>query len=189
DQVEITENGTELSVCLRALFPVGAAARMRGMAPASNPPGEALESDDESPGDLREAYGQLTRAFRELQSELQETNRGVVALHAELETNADKLRQAEDRLRLLLDSVQDYAICMLTPQGEISSWNAGAERLFGYAADAIIGGRFAGECLRLRRGGIAFDAHVVITPVRRGRERELHGFSLVVRDITERKRL
>src|SRR6185436_6650951 len=180
DQVEITENGTELSVCLRALFPVGAAARMRGMAPASNPPGEALESDDESPGDLREAYGQLTRAFRELQSELQETNRGVVALHAELETNADKLRQAEDRLRLLLDSVQDYAICMLTPQGDIASWNSGAERLFGYPADEIIGrhfscfypaaerdmdlpaehlriaeqrGKHANECLRVRRGG------------------------------------
>ena len=82
------------------------------------------------------------RAFRDLQSELQETNRGVVALHTELEANADKLRQAEDRLRLLLDSVQDYAICMLTPEGEIASWNAGAERLFGYASDEIIGRSF-----------------------------------------------
>jgi PAS domain S-box-containing protein len=166
--------------------------------------------------DLAERYVQLTRAFRDLQAELQETNRGVVALHAELETNADKLRQAEDRLLLLLDSVQDYAICMLTPEGEIASWNAGAERLFGYSADEIIGrsfacfylaaerdldipaehlrvaeerGRFAGESLRVRRGGSAFDAHVIVTPVRRGRERELQGFSLVVRDITERKRL
>jgi PAS domain S-box-containing protein len=215
DQVEITENGTELSVCLRVLFPVGAAERMRPLTAGSNTD-EALDSSDESPGDLREEYGQLTRAFRELQSELQETNRGVVALHAELETNADKLRQAEDRLRLLLDSVQDYAICMLTPQGEIASWNSGAERLFAYSADEIIGrhfscfypaaerdmdlpaehlriaeqrGKHAGECLRVRRGAVAFDAHVIMTVVRSGRDRELQGFSLVVRDITERKKL
>jgi PAS domain S-box-containing protein len=117
---------------------------------------------------------------------------------------------------LLLDSVQDYAICMLTRHGEIASWNVGAERLFGYGADEIIGrnfscfyqpaerdldvpleqlrvaeerGRVACECVRLRRGGAAFDAHVVLTAVRSGRERELRGFSLVVRDITERKRL
>jgi PAS domain S-box-containing protein len=216
DEIQISEKPTQLSICLRALFPTGAEDRFRTYAPARNI-GEWRGATEEVPDDeLHERYAQLSRAFRDLQAELEETNRGVVALHTELETNADKLRQAEDRLRLLLDSVQDYAICMLTPQGEISSWNAGAERLFGYAADAIVGrsfacfypagerelgmpaehlrhaeerGRFAGECLRLRRGGLAFDAHVVITPVRRGRERELQGFSLVVRDITERKRL
>ena len=85
----------------------------------------------------------LRRAYRELQGELQETNRGVVALYAELDDQADRLRQAEDRLRLLLDSVQDYAICMLSRDGEVTSWNAGAERLFGYAADEIIGRSFA----------------------------------------------
>ena len=165
---------------------------------------------------LQEQNRELRRSHAELQAELQATNRGVVALHAELETNADRLRQAEDRLRLLLDSVQDYAICMLTPDGEIASWNAGAERLFGYAADEIIGrnfvcfypaaekdlglpadhlrlaqerGKHASECLRIRRGGAAFDAHVIVTPVRRDGEREVRGFSLVVRDITERKRL
>ena len=45
------------------------------------------------------------------------------------------LRQAEDRLRVLLDSVHDYAICMLGVDGQVETWNAGAERLFGYAAD------------------------------------------------------
>jgi PAS domain S-box-containing protein len=214
DEVEITENGTELSVCLRVLFSVGAAEPTEPLT-TPDPADDCPEPHDE-PDALREEHGQLTRAFRELQLELQETNRGVVALHAELETNADKLRQAEDRLRLLLDSVQDYAICMLTPQGEIASWNSGAERLFAYSADEIIGrhfscfyvaaerdlglpaehlrvaeqqGKHAGEYLHLRKGGSAFDAHVVVTPVRRGRERELQGFSLVVRDITERRRL
>ena len=125
------------------------------------------------------------------------------------------LQLAEDKLRLLLDSVPDYAICMLSPHGVVTSWNAGGERLFGYAADEIVGrslatfylvpdcedgapaahlmaaesdGRFEGEGLRRRRGGAVFDAHVVLTPVRDDR-RELRGFSLVVRDITERKRL
>jgi PAS domain S-box-containing protein len=214
DEIQIAEKAGELSICLRALFPTGGGAR------AFVDPGDAAGSGDDleeaEGGDLQERHAQLTRSFRDLQAELQETNRGVIALHSELEANADKLRQAEDRLRLLLDSVQDYAICMLTPHGEIASWNAGAERLFGYAADEIIGrsfacfylaaerdlelpaehlriaeerGRFAGECLRLRRGGAAFDAHVIVTPVRRGRERAPQGFSLVVRDITERKRL
>jgi PAS domain S-box-containing protein len=216
DEVEITENVSELSVCLRVLFPVGAAARIRPLVPVDSAPDDGLEFQDESADDPRASHGQLTRAFRELQSELQETNRGVVALHAELEANADKLRQAEDRLRLLLDSVQDYAICMVTPEGEIASWNSGAERLFAYSADEIIGrnfscfypsaerdmdlpaehlriagqrGKHSGECLLVRRGGATFDAHVSVTAVRRGRERELQGFSLVVRDVTERKRL
>jgi len=153
-------------------------------------------------------------SVRELQAELEETNRGVVALYAELDDQADRLRSAEDRLRLLLDSVPDYAICMLHPDGEVASWNSGAERIFGYAADEIVGrnfacfyrpsdrdldlpgadlararesGHFEAEGLRVRHGGSAFDAHVTITMVRGGHPGR--GFSLVVRDITERKRL
>jgi PAS domain S-box-containing protein len=216
DEVQITEKAHSLSICLRSLFPTGAARRVPAFtAPGHRDPGISRR-DEAFPADLRERHRQLNAAFRDLQAELQETNRGVVALHAELEANADKLRQAEDRLRLLLDSVQDYAICMLTPHGEIASWNAGAERLFGYTADEIIGrsfacfypaaerdldmpaehlriagelGKYACECLRVRRGGAGFDAHVILTAVRAGRDRERRGFSLVVRDITERKRL
>jgi PAS domain S-box-containing protein len=215
DEVQISETPAELAISLRSMFPTGALERLRAIPPRdAEQPG--VDADVAAGDDIQEKYAQLALAFRELQSELHETNRGVVALHAELEANADKLRQAEDRLRLLLDSVQDHAICMLTPHGEIASWNAGAERLFGYAADEIIGRNFACfypaaerdldvpgeqlhvaeergkcvlECLRVRRGGAAFDAHVTLTAVRRGRERELQGFSLVVRDITERKRL
>jgi PAS domain S-box-containing protein len=104
---------------------------------------------------------------------------------------------------------------MLDPEGLVTSWNAGAERLFGFSAEEILGRSFTSfylvpernegipaahlvaadaaerlECegLRLRRGGPAFDAHVVLTAVR-DMDRRLRGFSLVVRDITERKRL
>jgi PAS domain S-box-containing protein len=170
--------------------------------PRDGPPGGTLDEDEASA--LQRVYG-----------ELHETNRGVVALYAELEENGERLRLAEDKLRLLLDSVQDYAICMLSPHGVVTTWNAGGERLFGYPADEIIGrsfatffsvpdreegapaaqllaaeadGRMESEGLRLRRGGAAFDAHVVLTPVRDA-ARQLRGFSLVVRDITERKRL
>ncbi|MGH9372272.1 MAG: ATP-binding protein [Vicinamibacterales bacterium] len=215
-EVRVEESGSEVHVCLRALFPMGAAARLQDWATPRVARGSAREPRDIPQTDLRQRYADLDQAFHDLQFELQETNRGVVALHAELEAHTEELRQAEDRLRLLLDSVQDYAICMLTPQGEIASWNAGAQRLFGYAAEEIVGrpfgcfyqaaerdqgvpgdhlrladerGRVACECLRMRQGGTIFDAHVVLTAVRRGRERELHGFSLVVRDITERKRL
>jgi PAS domain S-box-containing protein len=215
DGLEVAPHDGGFSVCLRCSFPTGGDAMQAHAASADQTPARS-EADQLSVEDLRQRYDLLSRSFGELQGELQETNRGVVALHAELETQADKLRQAEDRLRLLLDSVQDYAICMLTPHGDIASWNAGAERLFGYAADEMIGrnfscfyqpaerdagvpaehlraaeesGRFACEGLLLRHGGAAFDAHVVLTAVRRGRERALRGFSLVVRDITERKRL
>jgi PAS domain S-box-containing protein len=216
DGLEVAPHDGGFSVCLRCSFPTGGDARLLAHAASADQTAAQSETEQLSVEELRQRYDLLSRSFGELQGELQETNRGVVALHAELEAQADKLRQAEDRLRLLLDSVQDYAICMLTPHGDIASWNAGAERLFGYAADEMIGrnfacfyqpaereagvpaehlraaeesGRFACEGLRVRHGGAAFDAHVVLTAVRRGRERALRGFSLVVRDITERKRL
>ena len=218
DDIQVEEQNQTLSICLRSLFVATAAtAAPQAVSSADSAnPGQTASLDDLTMDELRAQYHELSAHFDELQAELEETNRGVVALYAELEANADELRQAEDRLRLLLDSVQDYAICMLTPEGEVASWNAGAERLFGYGADEIIGrdfavfyqpferdlgipaehlrqaderGRFAAETLRLRQGGALFDAHVIVTAVRRGRERELRGFSLVVRDITERKQL
>jgi len=143
----------------------------------------------------------------------QESDRSVVEIDVELYGQTDRLRHAEERLRTLLDSVHDCAICMLGVDGEIVSWNAGAERLFGLEADEIIGrnhacfyppieredgapeahleearvtGRHEVEGQRVRRGGSVFDAHVLITPMATGHHR---GFSLVIRDITERKRL
>ena len=147
--------------------------------------------------------------------ELIDANRELVTLHTELAEQADRLRLSEEKLHLLVDSVPDYAICMLSPHGVVTTWNPGGERLFGYSPDEIIGrsfsvfylaadcdegapaaelmaaeseGRLESEGLRLRRGSHAFEAHVVLTPIRDD-ARELRGFSLVVRDVSERKRL
>jgi PAS domain S-box-containing protein len=212
--VEIETSGRGVTVGLRAMFPTSAAERLQAWASAQAKPRVHPKAEEVPADELEARYRELNQAFNELQAELEETNRGVVALHAELELQAEQLRSAEDRLRLLLDGVQDYAICMLTPQGEIASWNSGGERLFHYRASEIIGrnvacfyppvereidmpadhlraaderGRLAFESQWVGQGGESFDAHVVLTPVRRGSE--LRGFSLVVRDITERKRL
>ena len=174
-----------------------------------------LPEHPDAAADLQQSHDSLKRVVRDLQLELEETNRGVVALYAELDDQAECLRQAEDRFRVLLDSVQDYAICMLDPQGDVVSWNAGAERLFGYSADEIVGrsvgcfytaqerdlgvpgehlaaarddGRVECEGLRVRRGGSAFDAEVLLTNLR-GPDGAVLGYSLVVRDTTVRKRL
>src|SRR6266436_5513520 len=126
----------------------------------------------------------------------------------------EALRQSEERFRLLVSEVTDYAILMLDPEGGIASWNAGAERIKGYQAPEIIGqhfsrfypaedvergkpahelkvagerGRFEDEGWRVRKDGSRFWANVVITALRDGTGR-LRGFGKVTRDITEHKR-
>jgi PAS domain S-box-containing protein len=127
----------------------------------------------------------------------------------------EALRQSEERFRLLVETVQDYAIFMLDPDGRIVSWNAGAERTKGYTADEIIGqhlrifyppekqaerhpehelelalrdGRYEEEGWRIRKDGTRFWANVVITAV--FKEPGVHvGFAKVTRDISERREL
>ena len=118
-----------------------------------------------------------------------------------------------DRFRLLVESVQDYAIFMLDPAGIVLSWNAGAARLKGYAADEVIGrhfsifypepakqklwpdhelelaaqnGTYEEEGWRVRKDGNMFWANVVITALR-GPDGTLTGFGKVTRDLTERR--
>jgi len=125
------------------------------------------------------------------------------------------LRQGDETFRLLVDSVKDYAIFLLDPDGRVATWNQGAERIKGYKASEIIGqhfsrfypkeaqeskwpereleiaakeGRFADEGLRVRKDGSTFWANVVITALR-DKEGELQGFSKVTRDLTERRAL
>ncbi len=125
----------------------------------------------------------------------------------------EKLRLSEERFRLLVEGVQDYALFMLDPQGNVATWNAGAERLNGYTAGEIIGqhfsrlypkeavergwpeeelrrataeGRFEDEGWRVRKDGSRFWANVVITAVRDDAG-TLRGFAKVTRDLTDRK--
>jgi PAS domain S-box-containing protein len=137
---------------------------------------------------------------------------------AELQQKAQVLekqlatRQRETQFRLLVEAVQDYAIFMLDPAGNVASWNAGAERIKQYKAGEIIGkhfsqfypeedvrngkpqwelviaqqeGRFEDEGWRLRKDGSRFWANVIITAVRDS-SGKLVGFAKVTRDITER---
>jgi PAS domain S-box-containing protein len=126
-----------------------------------------------------------------------------------------RLRASEERLRLLIESVRDYAIFMLDPDGTVRGWNSGAEAIKGYSADEIIGrhfsvfytpedqrdgkpateleqalvaGRVEDEGWRVRKDGTLFWANVVITAVRDAAGK-LIGFAKVTRDMTERKRL
>jgi PAS domain S-box-containing protein len=126
-----------------------------------------------------------------------------------------ELQRSEERFRLMIECVMDYAIFMLDPRGFVMSWNSGAQRIKGYAADEIIGthfsrfyppeivaegfpereleiaskeGRFEDEGWRVRKDGSKFWANVVITAVR-DEARHLLGFSKVTRDLTERRQL
>ena len=125
------------------------------------------------------------------------------------------LHLGDDLFRELVNSVQDYAIFLLDPEGKVVTWNQGAERIKGYTATEIIGrhfscfypneaqeskwpdreleiaskeGRFADEGVRVRKDGSTFWASVVITALR-DPAGELRGFSKFTRDLTERRNL
>ena len=123
----------------------------------------------------------------------------------------NSLRHSKERFRLLVESVKDYAIFMLDPDGRILTWNAGAELIKGYSASDIIGrhfsvfyppeardfpayelrvaaaeGRFEDEGWRVRKDGSRFWANVVITALY-GPDKKLLGFAKVTRDLTERR--
>ncbi|MEA3541311.1 MAG: PAS domain S-box protein [Pseudomonadota bacterium] len=125
----------------------------------------------------------------------------------------EALRKSEERFRLLVESVTDYAIYMLDPVGTITSWNSGAERAKGYKAEEILGenfarfyteedriaglpsralhgaerdGRYESEGWRIRKDGTRFWANAVIDAIRDSTGK-LIGFAKVTRDLTERR--
>jgi diguanylate cyclase (GGDEF)-like protein/PAS domain S-box-containing protein len=131
-----------------------------------------------------------------------------VARLAERARSEKILRESEERFRLLVEGVRDYAIFMLDPEGRVASWNEGAERIKGYTAEEIIGehcsrfypedetgrwlgvaaaeGREESEGWSVRKDGTRFLANVVTTALR-DKAGGLRGFSMVTRDVTERK--
>jgi len=148
----------------------------------------------------------------------QGATRGAVLVFRDVtdERRAEEaLRQGEEKLRLMIASVQDYAIFMLDAKGCVTSWNPGAERITGYRQDEILGvhfsrlftpediddgkpareldvaanqGRVEDEAWRVRKDGSRFWANVVISAVR-DQLGQLVGFTKVTRDLTERRRL
>ncbi len=146
-----------------------------------------------------------------------ETDEGTVVLSAIVDITERKagelaLREAERRYGVLVDGVTDYAIFMLDPNGIVTNWNRGAERIKGYRADEIVGqhfscfyseedrdadapqhaleiaardGRHEIVSLRVRKDGSRYWANVVIDAIRDDAGR-LIGFAKITRDITER---
>lgn len=123
------------------------------------------------------------------------------------------LLESERRFRYLVEGVTDYAIYMLSPEGIVTNWNSGAQRIKGYLADEVIGthfsrfmreedraegvperslevarqeGRFENEGWRVRKDGSLFLAHIIIDAIHNNAG-ELIGFAKITRDITEKK--
>ena len=120
---------------------------------------------------------------------------------------------SDDPFKLLIQSIVDYAIYMLSPAGQVTSWNAGAERIKGFAAEEIIGqhfsqfyteadrkagvpekvletarreGKYSGEGWRVRKDGTRFWASVVVDRIN-GESGELLGFAKITRDMTDKR--
>jgi len=151
---------------------------------------------------LRDADGQLT-GFAKVTRDLTERRR-----------HEESLRHNDARFRALIEGVRDYAIFMLDADGCVTTWNAGAEQIMGYATGEILGahlsrfyppgsrrqelaehelrtatleGRFEDEDWRVRKDGKRFWANVVLTAIRDSAGKLL-GFSKITRDLTERRK-
>ena len=138
----------------------------------------------------------------------------VDLFHKNEQLKLQAIRQSEERFRLVVESLQDYAVFMMDPSGRVSTWNLGAERIVGWSQQEAIGklfgsfytaededkglpgqalkesaiaGRYEDEGWRLRKDGSPFWANVVVTSLVDDHG-ELVGFSAIFRDLTGRKK-
>ena len=146
--------------------------------------------------------------------EFQTRARNLLRLRAQqFVIHRQTVRESEERFRLLVEGVRDYAIVMLDPAGQVTSWNTGAERLLGYSKSEILGqpawlldpadgagssgvaamlktaasdGSVHGEHIRVRKDGTRFHADILVTSMRNDAG-QLAGFSMVTHDITTRR--
>ena len=154
----------------------------------------------------------VTAAIRDI-SGRKEAEKHLAQIEERRRLGDDALRESEERYRMLLDGIQDYAIFMMDPQGQVLSWNAGAERIKGYTAEQIIGhnfscffppediergrpeevlritaasGRHEEQGMRVRKDGSRFLASVTFTALRDAAG-NLRGFSEFSHDLSESK--
>ena len=164
---------------------------------------------------LRRRRDELVAKVEEDTRELQQANLAIkqdVGARAQLQ---QKLSATEQRLRLLMDGIQDYAIVMLDRAGRVISWNVGAQRITGYRSEEITGrhfscfyppeaierhlpdkhlyladadGRCENEGWRVRKDGTSYWANVILTSLYEAPD-EPRGYAMVLRDLTDRKRV
>jgi PAS domain S-box-containing protein len=166
---------------------------------------------------LHDASQREIESRRRAEQDLQRLNQTLEQRAEErahqLAASQTKLKETEQRFRLLVESVTDYAIYMLDPLGNVVNWNRGAQRIKGYNREEIVGrhfstfytsedranelpkkalavaasvGKYESEGWRVRKDGSKFWASIVINSIRSS-EGELLGFAKVTRDLTERR--
>ena len=162
---------------------------------------------------LKHQQGQRSQQRDAMEAEVFSRAQEVQDANQRLEVLNQELTRSEERFRSLVAGVKDYAIFMLDPEGQVSTWNSGAEHIKGYKPEEIIGqhfsrfytpedlaqgkpdaelktatsqGQLEDEGWRVRKDGSRFWANVVITAIR-DRDGKLRGFTKVTRDLTNRK--
>jgi PAS domain S-box-containing protein len=163
---------------------------------------------------LERHAGELEMLVQKRTHELLEANLAKAEFIGARDQALAKAETAEERYRLLVEGVKDYAIFMVDTDGQVAGWNAGAEQILGYQTDEIMGchlsrfftqddaqrgnpaseltlaaqhGRFVDDGWRVRKSGSRFWANTVTTRLS-SKDGRIVGFSLIIRDLTERKR-